>query len=295
MNLGAIVILDALGFKGIWAREDPNAVLKRLKDLRSNGLSLQGRDRSGVLVCDSGFINRVRFMSDTIVVTVMVKGPKAPIRGLYKAMESATMIAGEIMLEAIQGSPKFLFRGCLAAGEMNTDVDFLIGPAVDEAASRFEKADGPFLWLAPSALDINQHFAETFPHDNRLEPFIILPYSVPLNDGSSIKTLTYNYHGIIGEADKRAELHRRILEAFGGNPMNRKVRAKRRNVKKFLSYVDRFARSGKWMKQFQHPFRLPEWNDLSPNQKMTLMIHEICWAELDHGGRSKRQLRKKGD
>jgi hypothetical protein len=117
LDIGVVVILDALGFKGIWSREDAGRVLSRMKSLRRAALRLQGRDRSGVLVSDSGFRHRVRCMSDTIVVTVIVKGPRAPKRALYRAMLSASMIAGDIMLDALYGSPTLLFRGCMA-GEM---------------------------------------------------------------------------------------------------------------------------------------------------------------------------------
>jgi hypothetical protein len=73
LNLGAIAILDALGFKGIWAREDANRVLERFKSFRRKGLRLQGKDHGGALVSDVGFRHRVRCMSDTIVITVIVK------------------------------------------------------------------------------------------------------------------------------------------------------------------------------------------------------------------------------
>lgn len=177
-DIGAVVVLDALGFKRIWAREDPSSVLQRMKALRRKALRLQGHDRAGVLLNDNGLRHRVRCMSDTIVVTVIVKGPQAPRRGLYRAMLSASLIAGNIMVEAAEGTPALLFRGCLAAGEIKEEVDFLIGPAIDEAAERCEQADGPFFWLAPSALEVTQSYADTFP--DRIEPTIMVPYSVPL-------------------------------------------------------------------------------------------------------------------
>jgi hypothetical protein len=277
LDLGVIVILDALGFKGIWAREDAKRVLDRMKSLRREALKLQGRDRSGVLLSDSGLRHRVRCMSDTIVVTVVVKGPKAPKRALYRAMLSASLIAGNIMLDALDEAPTLLFRGCMAAGEMKEEVDFLIGPAVDEAAERFEKADGPFLWMAPSALDINQRYAETY-HD-RLEPVIMLPYTVPLNDGSDIKTYTFTYFGLdwmedINKGKRRAETRRRLLEAFGQAPLSPNVRKKKQNMLRFLDYVDDIASAGGWREE-KLTWRKPDWDDLSPSQKKRLISHGI--------------------
>lgn len=279
LDIGVVVILDALGFRGIWSREDARKVLSRMKSLRRAALRLQGRDRSGVLVSDYGFRHRVRCMSDTIVVTVVAKGPKAPKRALYRAMLSASMIAGDIMFDALYGSPTLLFRGCIAAGEMKEDVDFLIGPAVDEAAERFEKADGPFLWMAPSALDINQRYADTYM--DRIEPMIMLPYTVPLNDGSKIKSSTFSYFSLGYETDekegeRRAETRRRLLEAFGRDPLTPSVSSKKQNTLLFLDHLEAIANAGSWREE-ETIIRLPEWDDLSVSQKLQLLGRGIRW------------------
>jgi hypothetical protein len=279
LNLGVVVILDALGFKGIWAREDARRVLKHMKSLRREAHKLQGRDRSGVLLSDHGFRHRVRCMSDTIVVTVVVKGPKAPQRALYRAMLSASMIAGNIMFDALYGSPTLLFRGCMAAGEMKEEVDSLIGPAVDEAAERFEKADGPFLWMAPSALDISQRYADTYM--DRIEPVIMLPYTVPLNDGSEIKTSTFSYftlgHDIYErEVERRTETRRHLLEAFGHDPLVPSVRTKKQNTLLLLDHLEGIAKAGSWRKE-KLTWRKPDWKDLSLSQKLQLLGHGIRW------------------
>ena len=61
---------------------------------------------------------------------------------------------------------------------MRIDGNFLIGPAVDETASLFELADGPFFWMSPSALELSDEFAETFP--DQIEPGLMIRYPVPL-------------------------------------------------------------------------------------------------------------------
>jgi hypothetical protein len=279
LDIGVVVILDALGFKGIWSREDARRVLDRMKSLRQAALKLQGTDRSGVLVSDSGFRHRVRCMSDTIVVTVVVKGPQAPERALYRAMLSASMIAGNIMLDALYGSPTLLFRGCIAAGKMKEEVDFLIGPAIDEAAERFEKADGPFLWMAPSALDINQRYADTYM--DRIEPIIMLPYIVPLNDGSKINTSTFSYFSLGYEIDekqgeRRAETRRRLLEAFGHDPLTPSVSSKKQNTLLFLDHLEDIANAGSWREE-KITVRLPQWEDLSTSQRLQLLRRGIRW------------------
>lgn len=243
LGLGAIAIVDVLGFKGIWTREDPKAVVAHLLALRRRGMRLQGRDRSGVLVYDSGLRHRVRCMSDTIVVIVALKGRRAPARGLYRAMFSATLITGQIVLSGLLGTPPFLFRGCIAVGELEEQADFLIGPAVDEAAERFELADGPFLWLAPSALTIAKRYADTY--IERLVPALMLPHSVPLNDGRLAKTQAFAYFGITRSRDERKALTQRLLASFGAEPLRSDVKIKKRNAAKFLAHIERFVTSGR--------------------------------------------------
>jgi hypothetical protein len=274
MNLGVIVILDALGFKGIWAREDAREVLGRLKSLRRTGLKLQGKDKSGVLLNDYGFRHRVRCMSDTIVITVIVKGSQGRRRALYRAMLSASIIAGSIMMEACRKSPQILFRGCLATGFMKEDVDFLIGPAVDEAAERFEKAHGPFLWLAPSALEITQEYAETYM--DRIEPNILVSYSVPLNDGSHVKTQAFNFL-IHNEPERRDETRHNLLAAFGSN-LSSDAKIKKQNITSFLNHIEHMAVTGSWMNE-DFILRLPEWTDLSTSQRLQIVAHGFHWKD----------------
>lgn len=270
MFLGAVAILDALGFKGIWEREDPRAILDLLKSLKRHGLELQGSDYSGCLVDEPGFRHRVRFMSDTIVITVVIKERKSPIRPLYKALYSATMIAGDIMVSALHNLPPLLFRGCVAAGNIIEDSDFLIGPAVDEAAESFEKADGPFLWLTTSALDISHQYADTF-HD-RLEPIIMIPYRVPMNDGKRFNTHAFTYFSIGDDEERRTWTRSSILQAFRTSSKPSVVN-KKRNTAAFLNKVDAYANSGKW--KYYRPTRMPQWQDLTFSQRVSLINHNI--------------------
>jgi hypothetical protein len=274
MQIGAVVLIDALGFKGIWRRESPSAVLRRLKSLRQAALNLQGRDGTGVLLNDSGLRHRVRCMSDTIAITVVVKGPNAPRRGLYRAMLSATTLAGSIMRDALSAQPPLLFRGCVAAGEFLAESDFLIGPAIDEAAEGFEKADGPFLWLSKSALEVSRVYSETFL--DRLEPTMFIPHNLPLNDGSSVPTSVFTYFGLTQRREDRLIVRRQLLAAFGKGPLSKNVLRKKTNAARFLSKIDRLAVSGSWMKE-PVVHRFPDWNDLTSSQKIRLTLAGIRW------------------
>jgi len=162
-------------------------------------------------------------------------------------MLSASVIATDIMMDGLNGSPPLLFRGCLAAGEMKEDVDFLIGPAVDEAAERFELSDGPFLWMAPSALDISDRFRETYL--DRIEPIVMSTYAVPMNDGTSFDTKAFTYYALTQEATRWTETRQKLLDAFGKHPLTPNVNRKKQNLVTFLDHIESIASAGAWVKE----------------------------------------------
>jgi hypothetical protein len=210
-------------------------------------------------------------MSDTIIITVMVKGTREPDRCLYRAMFSATMIARDIILEALRSTPPLLFRGCIATGEMSESSDFLIGPAVDEAAERYEKADGPFLWLSESALEIERRFADTY--NERLEPALMIPYRVPMSDGTRVHTQALNYYGITSDAAFRSKIRSLILQAYGSTALPEAVRRKRVNTLKLLHHVDRLSKVRAW--RMWRPLQRPRWTDLTTGQRLMFIAHGI--------------------
>jgi hypothetical protein len=186
---------------------------------------------------------------------------------------SGVMIAGSIMSDALGRTPTLLFRGCVATGRIKEDTDFLIGPAVDEAAERFEKADGPFLWLAPSALDVCRRYEATFLE--RIEQTLMVPYRLPLNNGASAKTRVFTHFYVAQDKEARMKIRQRILEAFGNQALAPSVGRKRENVVKFFEHMERIIVSGRWKKN-RPAFRWPDWEDLSPAQRLRLVMH---WSQ----------------
>jgi hypothetical protein len=185
-------------------------------------------------------------------------------------MWSVTLIASSMIHFALGGVPPFLFRGCLAAGLMNIDGDFLIGPAIDEAAELFEKAEGPFFWMAPSALRVNDKYADTFLE--RLEPSIMVSYRVPLKKDTDRKTLVYNYGGFSQRQDQWTATREKVLRAFGDSNLRPDVERKRNNARKFLNHVERIAvkRDSKQIMKW----RLPFLEDLTLDQKLSIIKND---------------------
>ena len=267
LRLGAVVLLDALGFKGIWNRVNPRLVINQLKKLKREGLRLVGDNRSGVLLQDDTFEHSVRCISDSIIIAVTIRGsalPAYPERPVHRAMLSAALIASHLTYSALDGTPPLLFRGCMAAGRMNIDGDFMIGPAIDEAAGLFEQSDGPFIWMAPSALHIVDEYAETFFH--RIEPIYMIRYPVPMKNGTTIRTLVHHYFGLglTLNHDKWVLTRQKLIQAFG-TELRRDIARKRHNAAAFLDYVSDIAANAGPITSMSFT-RKPYLEDLTHNQ-----------------------------
>jgi len=265
LRLGVIAFLDILGFKGIWTREQPRVVLEAMRRIKRRGRQLQGRDRSGSIVVADGFDHRVKCVSDTVIVVVAPRGRGCTERMMYRAMYSAAWIAGSIMNDALSGPVPLLFRGCLGVGLMKMAGDFLIGPAVDETASQFERADGPFFWLTPSALALSNEYADTF--TERIEPALMTRYQVPLNSKHSegVDTLVHSYFGVRCPPEYWSELEAQIAAAFGPRPLCEAVDRKYSNTVSFLRHIKMVARDT----EYREPdLRMPYWDDLTSDQRL---------------------------
>jgi hypothetical protein len=173
MRRGAVAVLDVLGFKGIWKRHaavDVVATLQRLAETtaqQTRSIETAARDE------DSAFIETMRaaFISDTIVFGLTTKEAArvnaseahrelgieltdADLGG--EAVRLVAQFAAAVQRSALLEEPAFALRGCIAYGDFGMTDRFIIGEAVDEAASLHEEADGAFITLAPSAAVFKQ-------------------------------------------------------------------------------------------------------------------------------------------
>jgi hypothetical protein len=285
LRLGAVVLLDALGFKGIWNRMDSNDVLRQLKRIKREGLNLQGDDHGGVLMRADAFDHRVKCISDTIIVVVTVRGSSSetfPERPLYGTMLAAVWIASSMVDFALRGFPPFLFRGCMTTGRVSIDGDFLIGPAIDEAAELYERSDGPFLWMAPSALRTNDTYADTFME--RIEPNLMIRYPVPMKSGATEQTLAHHHFLRARDDDRPALIRARTISAFGDTEKRPDVARKRANALAFLDHIQQ-------MPPFRDAaFRMPYLEDLTLHQRISIAKREGLDGLLSLAG---PELRKK--
>lgn len=151
MREGAVVLMDCLGYKGIWNRSgaDPDKILAQFTEIRANA---EKALQEGMFLLHSqlGMRLQVSFLSDTVVITVdapHVQQLAPPEKG--RLIHAALMVAQKISNDLLQMAPPLAVRGCAVYGRFEMSGNFMIGPAIDEAAELHELADGAFLWIPP--------------------------------------------------------------------------------------------------------------------------------------------------
>lgn len=162
---GAVVLMDALGVKGIWHHErDPKAFAEnwarimtsavrrigaRSSNSRRSHQTREPRDPAKVWECME--------FSDSLIVT-------APTQDIDAAFfdKLQRRICRFLWALLDKDSPLPLYRGAIATGRFYRCGQIIIGPAVDEAAEWCNLAEWAGLMLTPSAVkDLESSLLET--------------------------------------------------------------------------------------------------------------------------------------
>jgi hypothetical protein len=263
MNRGAVAIVDALGFKGIWGNvaKPSLAVLQTLKaigaaaaaDVGEAALLLNRRNLSNevAMMLKNPFVKVVQ-LSDTIVVAA---GRRPRLRKPWKRHAQAwkdkygltieefetgvdsylryvvTRCVCSILKTAALCTPALIYRGAITIGRFAIDENFLLGPAVDEAAELMDLAEGPFVWLAPSA----NRMKEVITGSNGPKwSDMVFQYRVPLKGGRVFPTRVVKPFFSCSSAERKtAEAN--ILHAMDAPQID--VAVKRGNAQAFFAAV----------------------------------------------------------
>jgi hypothetical protein len=172
MRRGAVALIDVLGFKGIWRRHSEDAVIRSLQAL----LKVAEEDARLATAGPDNMIDFIAplFLSDTVVFGLAAKSP-ADVNAVLRANRTADLVGSfdeertdswtvwhmgnflaHLMRQALVGEVPFAFRGAVAFGRFGLTDRFLIGEAIDEAATFHERPDGAIVGLAPSAARFEQ-------------------------------------------------------------------------------------------------------------------------------------------
>lgn len=234
MQQGLVCILDALGTKGIWSREESGRYIGAVRNIHKHLADL--KVNSDILV-PSGTVLEYISISDTIIITMAIDPKVSSINPVLLIPPFAQIIMGVfgICLEH-----NIFMRGAISFGKFIKDANVVIGPAVDDAASFHEKPDMIGVILTPSATLLAEGALEMLKLTNRTQsnPSII-KYRTPFKDGKYLDLFQVNWPPIRRESAIR---HTRIHHLadlkllFGGNPIPEEAYSKYENTIRFYEF-----------------------------------------------------------
>jgi hypothetical protein len=146
LKTGAVAVIDALGFKGIYNRHAPELIFKVLQETR---IWILDHVKELYAAFDDVLKFEITFLSDTVVFACTYTDNPGTDEAISIAVVGDAL--SDFILRMLESGTPLAYRGAIAFGEYEISENFLLGPAVDEAASVHEIADGAFIWLAPSA------------------------------------------------------------------------------------------------------------------------------------------------
>jgi hypothetical protein len=206
-----------------------------------------GGDRSNHPVTTSNAIEflDVVYLSDTVVFGVAIK--PAFVDGMLRAAEMglADAAVDDLCLSfvpqhaahlarlALLEPPALAYRGCISFGEFDMRGNFIVGPAVDEAAGAMELAQVAAIWLTPTA-------AAKLTHGKVL----YVPYRVPLKGGDYYETYAVSPFMDLATADECDKFHHAMLATFETAPAALEVQIKRQRTTEFLQRCRSLWRPG---------------------------------------------------
>jgi hypothetical protein len=156
MQEGAFALIDCLGFKGIWRRTDPTLLLRKLSNIEQVVSDRVLKQEAFKFLSFGTVRPHVRLLSDTVAISLHyeAKDDQEP-EGWQKnfLVGSICYSVIEVLSLFLQGDPPLVLRGCISYGEHLSEGNFMVGPAVDEAAEHMNIAEGAFIWLLPSAAE----------------------------------------------------------------------------------------------------------------------------------------------
>lgn len=154
-RFGVVVLLDALGTKGRWKREDAREIIRSYKSFGDEIEKQYKAETKGLRRLFGSMVNgiavEVSTFSDTFLVTISAKSDhKSNDKASTFVLISGIIIAGTIFRGLEENIP---LRGCASVGEFYVSRRryMLIGQPIDEAAEYHNMLQWVGVTAAPSA------------------------------------------------------------------------------------------------------------------------------------------------
>ncbi|QLH06933.1 hypothetical protein [Nitrosopumilus ureiphilus] len=176
---GVIVILDALGTKGIWNRvKDVKKYVESWEELTSSWK--ENYESPGE---NDDFQNKLIAFSDTIII-------KNTGKNLSSVLTAAAHNVALVMLEAI--SQGIYLRGCMSVGQIFSSDKMIIGKAIDEAAEYHTMPNWAGISVSPSVYNMVKQMRKEKKLNGKYNETIFTDYDIPLKIGVE-KGIAINY------------------------------------------------------------------------------------------------------
>ena len=186
MKKGVVVFLDILGFKGIWQRNDADDVLNLLNEVPQLVKDTY-RHPPQEKQWPKSSPPRVTILSDTIVITVESEKP----HGLLLITEILNIII-------VHFHKNNLFvRGAIGYGEYSQSGNTFIGPAIDDVAEWYEKADLIGIIATPKTNYILNLFSTLEFGANGFSVDSYVQYDVPCKQEETYNLNCFNWPGFM--------------------------------------------------------------------------------------------------
>lgn len=256
-NIGAIALIDFLGFKGIWKTYKPEALIKTILELnnslRNSHIPL-GKEHWKTAELIFGTRSRVDifFLSDTLCIIAKEsyhnKVYSNEIDLIMDAVVTVSIAASNAYsLFANCGYP-LTFRGAVSHGTVYNKGNIILGQAVDNAAQWMNKPEGAFCFYTPELkMEVDKYIKYVESCNDRQDLYIELQreqithlfkrilvndYQLPLKGDEKIETSVVNPLVRNGWGFGSDKTIGSILETFRND--DKVVMKKKENTEHFL-------------------------------------------------------------